>query len=412
MDAQILYQTNRAELQRPDERWTTMSITSPGKCTLEDQKRSPKPYVVKATNFVGDIDGAITKSRYDHLVTKITNQTIPDAFARPKHHARNVQDLSLHVDDIDGARFAPTGGMERTKRKMDPLNPKYILPSFASPLPIMIDSAKDPLYVGDIDGTKSKAFSTYSTRDPISASDIPGATANYKERAKLALLANTFGSDLQRTVRVDFSPEEMRRLRFQDRSSRCIDIMAPSYQYNGMVIADDPLKSKPKKLPQYVPNGTFSLLTEDIEGATPGKLKEKKFTRRELRNIMSTADIVGAQADTVLHAIVSTRNTCPLSPTYQSLNYGEPLEPIIKPLIDSTTAVTFGPASLRFLKKGGAQPLLSQLASPISSSRRPSGGSFSPASPSPSPLPPLSSGRIEKSRQEEIAAVRELGAKW
>ena len=342
-----------------------MSITSPGRSTLQDQKRAPKPFAVKETNATRDIEGAWARNRYDAFETKLTNATVADSHARSKIHERNVPDRSLYIDDIDGARFAPIGGMERTKRKTNPLSPSYSLPSFSSPMPRIIDpsSIRDPLSIADIDGTKSKAFTSYSTRDPISVSDIPGATANFREKTKRQMLLDTFGPLSQSTMRVDFSPQELKKTSIHDLSNRHVDVMAPIYQYNGMEIADDPIKTKPKKLPKYVIGGTFSLQTSDIEGATPGRLKEKKFDRRELRNIMSTLDIVGAQADTVVHSIVSTRNTCPLSPVYKGLNFGEALEPIIKPLIDASTMGNFGPASLRYLRK--KDDSLLHVASPI-----------------------------------------------
>jgi len=385
MDAQLFPQTNKNELQGPNELWRTMSL-----CTLPDQKRPPRPFMIKATNLTADIDGATTYNRYHRWETKTSNMTVPHAHAPSPIHGRNSTDNSLFIDDIDGARFSPTGGMERTKRKVNPLNPSYSLPTFTAPLPRFVkqESIRDPLYVGDIAGTTPSlnAFSIHtSVRDSISVSDIPGACANYREKAKNELLVNTFGADSRRTIRADFDQQELKMRRFQDRSQRCSNVLSPVYHFNGTEIEDDPVKTKPRRLPKFVENGTFSLRTDDVHGATTGK--EKMFTRHELRNIMSTADIRGAQADTVVHSIVSTRNTCPLSPVYQGLNSGETLDPVIKPLIDRALMGRFGPASLRYLK---CNDPLTSLASPIK--RKPSAS--------------------DREMVADIELVKELGGLW
>ena len=415
MDERVLYTSNKAELQSPDERWTTMSITSPGKSILDDQKPRQKPFVIKDTNRTNDIDGAFAVPKYDQWATKQTNATLPGNAAPSKHHSRNVPDTSLYIDDIDGARFCPIGGMERTQRHVNPLKPNYKLPSYSVPQRPLEDakSIRDPLLIADIDGTHPKAFAQTSTRDNISVNDIPGATANYRERARLALLQKTFGPNMISTGRKEFVPEELKRLTFSDRTMRRSDPLSPSYYIGGIEVSDDPIRSKPKRLKGFISGGTSTLRTEDIVGATPGRIKEKNMVRREYRNIMNTSDVEGAQADTVKHSIASTRITCPLSPVYKGLDYGQPLEPIIKPLIDSATMRSFGPASLRFLKQQDVA--LSHLASPIS--RRPSHSLASsqslPSLPSsPTPTPPLTQREVHE-RQREIDAVRELGdGRW
>ena len=45
--------------EQADNPYQSMSITTPGPCTLWDQKRLPKPYALKATNNVNDIEGAV-----------------------------------------------------------------------------------------------------------------------------------------------------------------------------------------------------------------------------------------------------------------------------------------------------------------------------------------------------------------
>lgn len=118
------------------------------------------------------------------------------------------------------------------------------------------------------------------------------------------------------------------KMRFQDRGNRCTNLMNPVYEVNGIVVKDEPRYSKPKPLKNFIP-GNHLLQTRDIEGAYNGW---GRLQRREYRNIMTTADVQGAQADTIKHSITSHRLTNPLTPVYPSLD-GETLSPLLTPLL-------------------------------------------------------------------------------
>ena len=47
----------------------------------------------------------------------------------------------------------------------------------------------------------------------------------------------------------------------------------------------------------------------------------------------NTNTIKGAQADTVIKSIKTLRMTCPQMPVYKDLDYGDPLPPLVTPLI-------------------------------------------------------------------------------
>jgi hypothetical protein len=124
-----------------------------------------------------------------------------------------------------------------------------------------------------------------------------------------------------------------RKLKPYEVTSRVTDLNAPSYVIHGMEISDDPRYSKPKPLKKYIHNGTFSLSTMDISGATSKFASHNMRPRREFRNLTTTQDIEGAQADTLKRCMTTLRETNPLAPVYPSLDGGKPLFNIIEPLL-------------------------------------------------------------------------------
>jgi len=122
----------------------------------------------------------------------------------------------------------------------------------------------------------------------------------------------------------------LKHTRFQDRCVRDTNLMDPVYQVNGIEIKDE-AKSKPRPLKNFIPDNNL-LGTHDIAGAYPGWGHRE---RREIRNIMSTMDIPGAQADTIVHSMKSDRVTNPLTPVYASLD-GAQLQPLVMPLMPAS----------------------------------------------------------------------------
>ena len=305
--------------------WQTLSCTSLGPATLEDQKRPPRPFAVKATNNVSDIDGARSTLPYaDRYSNKPqpSSADIAGSVPRPLTHSRNVRDLSLYIDDIEGTRHSIKDRMMRTKRHVNPLVPEYDLPTFVPARVPAFPFLRETMKNDDVDGAATKPLQKFDTRDTMTTQDIVGAQACWRP--------------LHRRVRLEGEPHDIMSIgdvvltkkRFQDRGNRCTDLMRPVYEVNGIVVEDEPRYSKPKPLPRYV-DGNHLLQTVDIEGAFSGWGKRE---RKEYRNIMSTQDVQGAQADTVKHCIASNRLTNPLTPVYQSLD-GEALAPLNVPLL-------------------------------------------------------------------------------
>jgi hypothetical protein len=127
-----------------------------------------------------------------------------------------------------------------------------------------------------------------------------------------------------------------RKLKPYEVTSRVTDLNNPAYIIHGMEISDDPRYSKPKTLKKYITNGTFSLLTGDIPGATSKFAPQNTRPRREFRNLTNTQDIEGAQHDTLRRCMVTNRVTNPLTPVYPSLDGGKPLHNIIEPLLPAS----------------------------------------------------------------------------
>lgn len=170
----------------PDQ-YIAMSITSPGPSTLPDQKRVPVQLETRNINSVADIDGAVSSVPHGSKYTdkpQVSQDDVPGSRSRPLTRERNVRDLSLFVDDIDGTRHAIRDRMMKTNRHVDPLNPQYQLPTAMpedSPVPKFI---RDNMDVNDIDGAKAKAPKKFQVRDTMSTSDIVGAQACWKPAYK------------------------------------------------------------------------------------------------------------------------------------------------------------------------------------------------------------------------------------
>lgn len=210
--------------------------------------------------------------------------------------------------------------MFHTERCIDPLVPEYTLPSFHVPPTVTPKFTRDSHDISDIEGTKSKPLYPFAQRMNHLVDDIEGTWPGWKPR--------------HRRARHDSAPLDY-SLNVSDitgkafRSRRLTNPLTPSYRVNGMDIADDPIKCKPRSLPK-ARDGPFNpLTTKDIEGAQPGwrpmpKMNPPMEARRHFRNTNFMGDIPGAQADTLKHSICTNRYVNPLDPVYTSLD-GKPL---------------------------------------------------------------------------------------
>jgi len=162
--------------------YTAMSITSAGPSTLPNQKAPVRIFAERNVNQCNDIEGATASKPY---ADKFSNKPADLGYihgSAPKAltHTRNVQDLSLFIDDIDGTRHSIKDRMMRTKRHVNPLVPEYDLPSYVPsdiPEPKFV---RDTLSIRDIDGAFPKSARTFAQKDTMRTDDIVGAQACFR----------------------------------------------------------------------------------------------------------------------------------------------------------------------------------------------------------------------------------------
>lgn len=305
-----------------DDRFFSMSITSFGPSTLP---KSSSQQAMRPTNSTSDIEGATrTTSQYERYANKpsFLQSDIFGSTSKPLVHTRNTRDNCLYIDDIEGARARVTDKMIVTKRHVNPLQPEYDLPAFEVMKPYEPKFLRHTMDFSDIEGTRSTPLLKYAPRDSVNrVDDIMGAQTNYKSRHD--------------RVRYEREPKDIlhvddisRRTRYVDKTERRTDLMNPIYQVNGMVSYDDPRFTKPRKPLPFFPDSAL-LRTADIM-APP---ETNAPPRRQYTRTNYIGDIIGSQSDTIKHSITTNRNTNPLVPVYESLDYGEPLRPVLTPLM-------------------------------------------------------------------------------
>lgn len=222
----------------------------------------------------------------------------------------------------------------QTNRRVNPLEPEYILPSYVPAPNVCPKFTRDSYDVSDIEGTKSRPLYRFAERKNHFIDDIEGAQCGWKPRHSQA---RHNAPPLDHCLNVgDITGGDFR-------TRRTTNPLTPSYRVNGMDIADDPVASRPRSLPKARDGPFYPLTTVDIEGAQPGwrpmpQVNPPLETRRHFRNTNFVGDIPGAQADTVEHSICTDRHINPLYPLYASLD-GEPLENPQTPLYKEPACV-------------------------------------------------------------------------
>ncbi|CAM9740433.1 unnamed protein product, partial [Choristocarpus tenellus] len=308
------------------ERFMTMNLMSSGPCTIAKDftsyGRAVRRLNTRDHHSTSDVDGAQPFSRTNILKNKPNFHNVADISGTQSvrlHQNTNKPDRALYLDDIEGSR-PRNKALFRTVRCINPLVPEYNLPTFAAAPVVVPKFTRDSFDVSDIEGTKSRSLYRFAQRENHVVDDIEGAQVGWKprhERARKEAPPLTHSLDVRDITSGGF------------RTRRITNPLEPAYRVNGMDVADDPAKSRPRALPKAKDCPYYTLTTADIEGAQVGwkpmpKMNPPLEARRHFRNTNFMGDISGAQADTLKHSICTNRHVNPLNPIYASLD-GEPL---------------------------------------------------------------------------------------
>ena len=172
-----------------DDRYYSMSITSFGPSTLPRNKHTDRqpPIETRTINNTNDIEGATrTTTLFERYGNKpsFLQSDIPGSNPMALTHSRNCRDNSLYVDDIEGTRAKALDKMATTKRRVNPLEPDYPLPSFIPVEPHQPKFIRHTMDITDIEGSATQPLKRqiYAPRDSYLIDDIVGAQPNWKPR--------------------------------------------------------------------------------------------------------------------------------------------------------------------------------------------------------------------------------------
>jgi hypothetical protein len=202
------------------------------------------------------------------------------------------------------------------------MQPSYTLPSFEESNPYESRFLRDNIDVSDIEGTAPKVPRRFEPRVTMK-NDIEGAQANWRPRHERARLERP-PKDILDVADITSKVKPF------DLTKRRTNLTQPEYFIHGLEIKDDPKWTKPKQLPGFI-DGNHLLQTTDVNEG--GKSTWNNSMRKEWKNLTTTQDIAGAQADTVQHTIQTLRETNPLVPVYQGLDPGVYLQNVTESLL-------------------------------------------------------------------------------
>lgn len=176
-------QRNLLSMEVDDDRHFSMSIGSLGPSTLP---RSSSARAYRIANDASEVENASrTTTQYERFSNKpsFLQSDIIGSTSKPLTRTKNTRDNCLYTDDIDGARPRVTDRMMITKRRVNPLQPEYDLPSFETVKPYEPKFIRHTMDFTDIEGTQSKPLLRFAPRDSTNkVDDIIGAQANWRSR--------------------------------------------------------------------------------------------------------------------------------------------------------------------------------------------------------------------------------------
>ena len=156
--------------------YTTMSVATLGSSTIEE---GPKKQYVHSPSKVFNEEKR--PKSYFNKPDFFSTADISGAQPKRTHQRKELSD-PLRVSDIDGASGQIKDRFLHTKRRVDPLQPTYQLPSCKVVPPEDPKFLRDNLNVDDIPGTRSTTKIVYQPRDNLKLDDIEGSSAGWKPR--------------------------------------------------------------------------------------------------------------------------------------------------------------------------------------------------------------------------------------
>ena len=240
-----------------------------------------------------------------HQKTDFTNKNddIEKSYPKLLHIKLKKPEYNLTNSDIEFS--SPQCVKSKIKRHLNPLEPKYKLPSSSAYPPYEPKFIKDSINVNDIEGAvPKKVIGRMQSRDIMNIKDIKDSWPRkpYIRKSKYEYI------DYNDVTNTEF------------KTSRNTNPLDPFYTLkyiDGTKKKFGPIeKSKPHIGYQYMFKVPFNLKVDDIEGSNIGsKNKIKNFKSKNF--CYDISDIKGTKSGTLLKGIYTQRNTNPLCPKYK-----------------------------------------------------------------------------------------------
>jgi hypothetical protein len=246
-----------------------------------------------------------------HQKIDYTNKNDDIEKSSPKKLVLNLKKPIYNLSNSDIEFSCPNCVKTKIKRHLNPLEPKYTLPSSPEYLPYEIKFIKDSLNSDDIEGSKpKKVIGKMKSRDIMRTVDVKDSWPKkpYIRTSKYEYI------DYTDVTNTDF------------KSNRIVNPLEPFYTMNfvdGTKNKFGPIeKSKPQTGYKYIFRVPFNLKVDDIEGSNIGsKNKIKNFKSKNF--CYDISDIKGSKSGTLLKGIFTKRKTNPLCPKYKYLGNEE-----------------------------------------------------------------------------------------
>eukprot|EP01016_Furgasonia_blochmanni_P037828 TRINITY_DN4499_c0_g2_i1.p1 TRINITY_DN4499_c0_g2~~TRINITY_DN4499_c0_g2_i1.p1 ORF type:complete len:494 (+),score=50.35 TRINITY_DN4499_c0_g2_i1:144-1625(+) len=297
-----------------------------------------------------DIDGAqplLPGYRYSNKESYWNrNDDINGSKPKELHKPLNKTYFHMTNEDIKGSK-PQQHKFVTTRSPTNPLTPEYVLPYAEVRVPTPPKFVRDSIDIQDIDGARPNPYMRYKVnRQTMRVDDIEGA----KPKPPF------YPKDRKNPLDVKDINEF-----WEFRSQRITNPLDPKYvvpdesgakKEIGDIDGSHPRQLHPKDVNKTT---SFSLRTQDIEGAKSSTIRQEFFRsqeRKEFRQTTKTDDVPGAQVGSLKKGVVTNRKTNPLTPAYvlpglsENIEQTMPKDTISKPVPATREKVKSPPLAL------------------------------------------------------------------